>query len=291
MIRVGRNKVAPDALQKQRRAGLARAFAALNSKGVGSKELKDALTGYDGGKEILFKKQHRKCAFCERKPGLKGNPVDHFRPKTAVTRHVPGATAGPQATGYWWLTWTWTNQLFACTSCNSGYKQTWFPLAAGSALLAGPQAPYQRKFLRREHEDVSVEAALLVDPVADDPLDHIEWRLVNPAQPRRLWKWYPHPLTPKGDATIKVLGLTALAAEIYDHVRDNLLARTDAICECIDRGDHAAAKSHWLRLGQDVADSRCLYAGATWNALHLLVDTARRQTAGLPDLPRPGASP
>ncbi len=288
MILVRRPKTVPAALRRQRTAGLKRAFAALNAHGAASEQLKAALTDYDGGKSSLFRAQHRKCAFCERRAGLKGSHLEHFRPKKEVHRHLPGsATPIVEAGGYWWLTWSWSNHLFACSSCNTGYKKNYFPLAAGAAPLAGPQAPYKFKRLRPAHEALTSESALLVDPAMEDPLDHIEWRLVNPKQPPRLWKWTPTGLTPRGDATIEVLGLLAVADDVADHVRDNLLARTQTICALVDAGQHGAARSAWLRLGRDVASPRCELAGPTWNALHLLVDPARRATASLPDLPRP----
>ncbi len=288
MIRIHRPRAVPLALRAQRKAGLARAFDALNLHGVGSQELNEALSQYDGGKQTLFKKQHRKCAFCGRRVGFKGNHVEHFRPKREVHRHLPGATPRVvESVGYWWLTWSWSNQLFACGSCNTGHKQNYFPLAPASAVLMGPQAPYHRKRLQPAHEDLSVEAALLVDPAAEDPLDHIEWRVVNPAEPKGLWKWSPHPLTSRGDVTIRVLGLLAQADDVAAHVRDNLRARTSAICALVDAGNHAAARADWLQLGRDVASPQSELAGPTWNVLHILVDAVRRTAAALPVLPRP----
>jgi hypothetical protein len=105
VIRIQRPKTEPPALATQRRAGWKRAFAALNAHGAGSRELKDT----------LFLAQHRKCAYCERRVGLKGNAVEHLRPKKEAWRHLPGTSPPVIEDGYWWLTWTWTNQLFACT--------------------------------------------------------------------------------------------------------------------------------------------------------------------------------
>ncbi len=265
-----------------------RAFKALNAHGEGSKQLKEELEPYDGGKETLFLGQHRKCAYCDRRAGLEGNHVEHFRPKREAWRHLPDDKPRiVDPVGYWWLTWTWSNHLFVCASCNTGFKKNHFPLAAGSPSLSGPKAPYPHADLQPQHENVAIESALLVDPSVEDPLDHIEWRLVNPTEPRSLWKWNPAGLTPSGEATIKVLGLVALAYDVGAHVRDNLMARANEVCDLVDGGQPVIALQRWLALGKDVAGSHSTFAGPTWNALHVLVDAPRRAAASLPDLPRP----
>jgi hypothetical protein len=287
VIRIRRPKTEPRALATQRRAGLQRAFAALNAHGADSKELKDTLDRYDGGKAALFRAQHRKCAFCERRVGFKGNPLDHVRPTREVWRHMPGTSPRIVDSGYWWMTWTWTNHVFACTPCNTGYKQNYFPLALGSAVLAGPASPYRNERLRPSHLDISLESPLLVDPSAEDPLDHIEWRPVNRAHPKRLWKWSPAHLTPEGHATIEVLHLSVLADDVGDHIRDNVLARAESVCAHVDGGRHDRALAEWRRIGRDLVRSRCPLAGPTWNALHYLVDEPRRTAANLLIPPRP----
>jgi len=182
MIQIKRPPRAPLKLAKQRREGLKRAFSALNAPGVGSDELKKALTRYDGGKDVLFRSQYKKCAFCERRAVLSANSLEHFRPKGAAWRHLPEEEPARIDPGYWWLTWTWKNHLFSCHSCNSGFKQNYFPLASGSTTLSGPVAPYARKRLQHAHERTAVETSLLVDPAAEDPLDHIEWKPVNQSE-------------------------------------------------------------------------------------------------------------
>lgn len=287
MIRIRRPKTVPPKLAKQRRVGLERALAALNAHGADSQELKDTLKGYDGGKEKLYLAQHKKCAFCERLSPLAANSLEHFRPKAAAWRHLRNETPSRVEPGYWWLTWTWANCLFSCHSCNTGFKGNHFPLAAGSKTLTGPAAPYTRKRLQAVHEDTSVEDALLVDPASEDPLLHIEWKPVNPSQPKRLWKWSPSPLTPKGNATINVLGMVAQADLVGPHLRSNVLDRTEEICDLIDKKQYVEALAKWQSLGRAVVRKECDLAGPTWNALHHLVDQVRRHAAHLPDLPRP----
>jgi hypothetical protein len=287
VIRIYRPKAAPQKLKHQARRGLARALAALNAHGAASPQLKAALTDYDGGKASLFRAQHKKCVYCERKSPLAANALEHFRPKAEAWRHLRKQTPRRVEPGYWWLTWTWENMLFSCHSCNSGAKQNYFPLAPGSRRLTGPAAPYSGKRLQRVHKNTSVEDALLVDPASDDPLDHVEWRPVNPKQPKRLWKWSPRHLTPKGVATINVLGLSTHADLLTPHLLNHVLSRTEEICDHIDNQQYVAALAKWQTLGREVASQECDLAGPTWNALHHLVDPTRRQAAGLPDLPRP----
>ncbi len=286
MIFVRRPTTEPPALARQRRAGLRRAFAALNAHGAGSPEPSATLRDYDGGKAALFKAQHRKCACCERRVGLAAHPLEHVRPKNEAWRHLPGDPPVKER-GYWWLTWTWANHLFACTPCNTGYKQCYFPLAPGSAVLAGPASPYRNKRLRQAQVDVSLETSLFVDPSAVDPLDHIAWRPVNRGDPKRLWKWSPSHITAAGEATIKVLQLQMLADDVGDHVRDHLLARTESVCAHVDGGRHPRALAEWRAIGRDLVRSSCALAGPTWNALHYLVDAPRRAAATLPIPPRP----
>jgi hypothetical protein len=263
---------------------LRRAFDLLNRHGVGSRQLLDALTGYDGGKESLFRAQHKKCAYCERRVGLAANALEHLRPKKEAHRHLPGAQQRIDKPGYWWLTWTWSNHLFACSNCNTGHKKNYFPLPAGTHALQGPTAPYRWKKLQPAHLDTTVESPLLVDPATTDPLDHIEWRPVNRSHPKRLWKWSPEGLTAEGRATIRILGFQHLIDDVNEHVRANLLARTETICEQVKSGHLALAQRDWSRLGRDVASPRAILAGPSWNALHFLVDQATR-TAGQLQIP------
>lgn len=288
MIRVNRPLKVPPELASQRREGLKRAFGALNAHGVASDELKKALTGYDGGKKVLFLKQHKKCAFCECRAVLSANSLEHFRPKGAAWRHFPGEKPRRVDPGYWWLTWTWENHLFSCHACNTGFKKNYFPLAPGSATLSGPAAPYTRKRLQPAHKQTAVETSLMVDPATEDPLDHIEWRPVNPLiHAKRLWKWSPTGLTVKGNATIRALGLLHQADIVGNHLRDNVLARADNICALVDGRQYTRALALWDALAKDVVRSDCDLAGPTWNALHYLVDATKRRSASLPIPPRP----
>ncbi len=228
-------------------------------------------------------------AYCERRVGLGSNPVEHFRPKKEAWRHVRDDGANVVDTGrYWWLTWTWENMLFACVTCNDGrHKANYFPLQAGTSPLPVPVVAPGATSLNASAFSLQNESPLLIDPASVDPLDHIEWRPINPTEPRRLWKWDPVHLTEVGRVTIKTLQLNELTDDVSDHIRRNLLARTEAICDLIDAGNVALAKSEWSRLGIDVASSASVHAAASWCALHLLVGDELREAASLPRCPRP----
>jgi plasmid stability protein len=80
----------------------------------------------------------------------------------------------------------------ACGSCNSGLKQTYFPLRKGSPSLA-------------PHEQLpGAEQALLIDPGLVDPMEHI----VFERQAGR-WQAFPRDESPEGDWTIFVFKLNS----------------------------------------------------------------------------------
>ena len=113
----------------------------------------------------LLERQFYKCAYCEMDVREHALPVEHMRPKGRATRVDWEALDPPKkrdalatlddgrfrrglppvnrdrvrwrpGRGYWWLAWTWENHVMACGSCNSGLKQTYYPLRKGSPVLA-----------------------------------------------------------------------------------------------------------------------------------------------------------
>jgi len=79
--------------------------------------------------DALYKMQHGKCCYCEKKIAQGGHEqaVDHFRPKAP--------DKFPE------LENTWTNMLHACSCCN-GKKANNFPTDSnGNALLIDPADP------------------------------------------------------------------------------------------------------------------------------------------------------
>ncbi|MFJ5303810.1 HNH endonuclease [Streptomyces sp. NPDC088350] len=89
------------------------------------------------------------------------------------------------------LTFDWLNHLLACSSCNSIQKGNRFPLAADGSPL-------------------------LVDPTAEDPLDHL--RLVLPVGTYR-------GLTDRGQACIEVFGLNTRSVLVKGRMDAYLMAQ------------------------------------------------------------------
>ena len=97
-----------------------------------------------------------KCAYiCEsRVADIAPVDIELFRPRSAAV-DLDGATVLP---GYWWLAYAWENVLVACELCNRN-KMNRFP-------VAGPRA-------RRPEDDLAAERAILLDPCADEPTEHL----------------------------------------------------------------------------------------------------------------------
>ena len=119
---------------------------------------------------------HGKCAYCETMVvGFPGD-IDHYRPKGAVSDET-GKTAKIRAPdgsemdhpGYYWLAYEWTNLVLSCSTCNRYLrspmtgrrigKWTCFPVRGFRASRMGEE---------------SRERPLLLNPVYDDPADHLE---------------------------------------------------------------------------------------------------------------------
>jgi uncharacterized protein (TIGR02646 family) len=113
-------------------------------------------------KKALCRLQHDKCCFCEAKvTHISPGDVEHFRPKKAYRQDPRDPLIRP---GYYWLAYEWTNLLLSCESCNRRGKASLFPLIdpAGRATPRG--------------RDVSAERPLFLNPAAEDPAEHIEFR-------------------------------------------------------------------------------------------------------------------
>jgi hypothetical protein len=134
--------------------------------------------------EELF---HGKCAYCETFYASSA-PVDveHFRPKGAVDGE-------PDHPGYWWLAMSWSNLLPSCIDCNRKRTQptpdqsaSLFALVNGArrpnhvrSVLTGKKDSFPVAGTRAlpEASDFTAEQALLLDPCADDPEDHIDFNV------------------------------------------------------------------------------------------------------------------
>lgn len=145
--------------------------------------------------------------------------VEHFRPKHGVRQTVdPKKHESP---GYYWLKYRWDNLLLSCIPCNRKYKSTCFPL----------EDPLTRA--RSHHDDITLERPLLVDPVEQNPRDHIRFVEDNPVG-----------ITPLGQMSITVLGLRreTLKGDRRDHL-DRIRKSYQALQLAIEHADIAELKA------------------------------------------------
>jgi hypothetical protein len=280
----------PPELTKVRGQRLPMAIAAFSAHGPGSNALYDALVGYEVAKKALYLSQHRKCAYCERTPGYDGQPVEHFRPKKyAERRKKRGSVKDTER--YWWLAWSWSNLLFACTTCNGkARKGNHFPLDDGSMLLTCPVRPAALP-LPAACFDTASEHPLLLDPADDSshPLDHLRWLPVDRTLAPRLWTWELRGKTKQGRATMRRLRLHDLADDVDGRYRETVWPRFHREVERrLGRTKPAQLVTAWNKLVRDLVEPSCPLTAATWSMLDVLrSSTQALRRAQLPAPPRP----
>ncbi len=218
---------------------------------------------YSVARQDLWERQFYKCCFCDFKEQQPYNDVEHYRPK-AEAKRSPGSA---DESGYWWLAWTWENLLFSCASCNRSHKRTSFPLQVGSVPLAPGEAPPGR------------EIPLLIDPFAEDPIDHIQFRpsLVNG---RDLWMPFPRSGSEKGRWTIRVAGLDQpRLLDLYrEHVEHQVMPRIETIREALAGQDPLKIKDAWNRETRRLLVIRLPFASLSYDALdHFIPGPVRMQ--------------
>jgi uncharacterized protein (TIGR02646 family) len=223
------------------------------------------LKGYDanGVKRLLFRDQHKKCAWCERRQDFSSSPIEHYRPKKGAFRNLPGEDRQISNVHYWWLTWTWENLLFACTRCNdAAHKGNYFPLEPGSVEAKPPDGQIPDADINSVRE----ERPLLLNPAEDSFLRHVEWIPGNTHQARRNWTWTPRGLTARGEATIAILKLGELADELAHHLRSvlNLVEEAEQHL-CASRT--VEAKDTWRKVISYLGPEYD-FTAATWCALN-----------------------
>jgi len=212
---------------------------------------------YTEVKRELCVRQHYKCCYCEKVCEDVGNDLEHYRP----------------ASLYWWLSWTWSNLLFACQNCNRWGKNDEFPLANLAARLVAEQDPPQR------------EEPLLVDPAAEDPMDSIHFVFEE-----KSGRWLPRPrgASVRGAETIRVLGLDrqALLENFKRHVDLYVVPDADHLKRLMAAGDEAGARIFWERVVQRRLQRTSYFTALTYDALDHFFPSDVRVRWGL-DLPRP----
>lgn len=148
-------------------------------------------------KEQLWLDHHGKCVYCECRLNGDYGHVEHFRPKRGYTIPPSNVLITP---GYYWLAYDWSNLLLSCSKCNISFKANHFALEDES----------KRNIKKR---DISGEAPLLINPVAEDPSDHIEFHQ-HIAAPKLIGGVASR----KGSHTIELLQLN-LRADLVDNRR------------------------------------------------------------------------
>jgi hypothetical protein len=228
------------------------AIAALYEKVQDGDDItREDFAGYQGAREPLWQAQHRKCAYCEDSTKFKFEPVEHYRP---AGRAIRGP--GFPDYGYWWLAWTWSNLLFACSICNSSHKRDLFPIEPGSVPLVYPELPPGQ------------EKTLLIDPSNPDdpdPMDLIAFQHLGGG------RWMPtgREGNARGARIVEILGLDAPAhlTRYAAHVQEYLMPDVDAVRAGIAAGGGPLLEREWAHATRHVRRPR------PWAALaHDVID-------------------
>ena len=116
-----------------------------------------------------------KCAYCESLFGaVMPGDVEHFRPKSEIT-----TSTGVLVPGYFWLAATWDNLLLSCIHCNRRREHEVAGEVQRAVLGKASQFPLSDEVhrVRAPAGDIAAENAvrLLIDPCAEDPLDHLQF--------------------------------------------------------------------------------------------------------------------
>lgn len=233
------------------------------------------IDGYDIVKPDLWRMQHHKCCYCEQKKLPQFNDVEHYRPKARADR---GPGFGKY--GYWWLAWDWDNLLFSCDLCNRSRKSDQFPLAPNSVPLDE----------RTEEQPPGKEYPLLLDPAADDPMDHIRFCEVKIHEELR---WIPVAKngSERGARTIATLKLDStpeLGDLLNEHARQFLLPAANEIKEVLSGTRPTAAKVRrlWNRRVLPLVAPSMPYAALSFDFFDQQFPEETRLRWRL-DLPRP----
>lgn len=147
---------------------------------------------------------HGKCAYCESNVLVNQfGDIDHWRPKSALMdkdgrpvisdiRNDQTGHVRPRVhSGYYWLAYDWRNLLLSCEICNRVVRVN------GHRIGKGAQFPVVDFRAFEPGEEVN-EQPLLINPMFEDPREHLEIRQKN---------GLIIPKTERGQATIDVFGL------------------------------------------------------------------------------------
>lgn len=193
---------------------------------------------------------HGKCVYCESDIGVNHpGDIEHWRPKNRVTdnegRPITIATAeGPQPhPGYYWLAYEWSNLLFACEDCNRPSKAK----TPGIRIGKWDQFPVREFRATRDGEE-SREEPILINPVEDDPSDHLEIDEMGVVIPK----------TDRGQACTEIFGLNS--REPLVNARKEFIKNT---LNKVELASAAAARGDEARLRDLMSDLAKIKAGET----------------------------
>ncbi len=218
-------------------------------------------------KAEFSKAQHRKCGYCESKTAAsQDGDVEHLAPKGEVWA-LPAdpkkwgveAEAGlarlkPKSReriviserGYWYLAYTWSNYLFACSVCNSKYKLSYYP------LNPSPRKNWRPSKRSRKHKPELLDC---FDEPA--PWRHFSYDVTTGTI---VWK------TSKGLATIATCGLFR---ETLRQDRLEAIQVAERFCRWI--ADDPKEVHAWLTLAEIGGEDRA-FAGAVRGVAEDLLD-------------------
>ena len=279
---------APPALAAARRDGIERAARLLPS----ATKRSDAIKGYrPPTQQTLHDRQYGKCAWCERYVGKTTQPVEHIRPKLGARGVDTAGRPTLDNDHYWWLAWSWSNLVWACGTCNDqAHKANHFPVKPGTPRIAPPTFPVQLP-LSAAFFDTSSEQRMLVHPREDDPLDHIQWVVVDRRQPRPRWRWKVLPRDAMGETTVNILHLDELEDQVNAHLRSAVLGRDRELLQHLTADRTEEATNAWDELLTTVLDDpEQLFRAASWWAVQDLWPSSATVTFGWRRPARPTVS-
>jgi uncharacterized protein (TIGR02646 family) len=124
------------------------------------------------GKEVkaaLRELYHNKCAYCESPVRAKAiMEIEHYRPRNKITGEE-------KHSGYYWLSYEWSNLLSSCKGCNST-KRNRFPIDSTGKRAPEPEfenGTFNKKEWWAGSKTLKAEKPLLLHPEIDDPAKHI----------------------------------------------------------------------------------------------------------------------
>ncbi|MBL4660109.1 MAG: hypothetical protein JKY19_07115 [Alcanivoracaceae bacterium] len=127
---------------------------------------------------------HGKCAYCESQiAGSSQTDIEHYRPKGAVKEKKDHP-------GYWWLAMNWKNLVLSCMHCNQSRRQLILSsdlseeeirqaITNNDLQTTGKKSSFPTKddkWIQDNHEDISTEKPLLIDPTVTKPEPLFKWK-------------------------------------------------------------------------------------------------------------------